>query len=95
MGMRIKCSRVQMRREYCTLGQSEMPSSGTQLLSVCSKIVPDVEGEIKNMTFRIHLCVYFAPARMAQLVEHQSMHREVTGSIPNQNTCPDSGLNPQ
>lgn len=33
-----------MRCEHCTLGQSELPSSGTQLLCGCSKIITE-EGE--------------------------------------------------
>ena len=38
-----------MRREHCTLGESEMPSSGTQLLSGCPKSLQRRE---RNMAFR-------------------------------------------
>lgn len=82
-----------MRREHCTLGQSEMPSSGTQPLSACSNTVPDEEGKIKNMTFK--RLFFFALASMAQLVEHHPMQRKVIDSIPSQSTWPYCGLNPQ
>jgi hypothetical protein len=32
---------------------------------------------------------------MAQLVEHQSMHRKVAGSLPSQGTFPGCGLDPR